>query len=225
MTASVAVAENMPSRAIITALRHASSGLWYYAGVCATKKRSMAGWLPSSLPQQILFQRNLVQHVIVGSTVGHVQQVLESAMEQVRGGEGGEGGSRSVSLCPRLRGVWFKHVVGCESLRRQFRRMSSIPRALRECLIGKSLVHEELCMRNREVAEHMAGKSVCERLPCHLRDAAGHHVDDQSRWRGLIHEHFRKKCVSVDAVDPDVTRKVWQNRVRMAAHGGKTPWT
>ena len=41
----------------------------------------------------------------------------------------------------------------------------------------------------------LGGKNVNKRLPTALRNAEGHPVEDQSRWRSLIHEHFGKNSV------------------------------
>ena len=49
----------------------------------ATKKKSIVGWVPSSLSQHHDLQHSISQDVVLGSTIGHIQQVLEGAMLQV----------------------------------------------------------------------------------------------------------------------------------------------
>ena len=49
----------------------------------ASERKSMAGWVPSSLSQHHDLQKSISQHVALGSTVGQIQQALENAMHQV----------------------------------------------------------------------------------------------------------------------------------------------
>ena len=43
----------------------------------------MAGWFPQTLPQHHDLQNSISQRTVLGSTVGHIQQVLESVMSEV----------------------------------------------------------------------------------------------------------------------------------------------
>ena len=63
--------------------------------------------------------------------------------------------------------------------------------------IQKRLVNElrvKVASERKLAALHaLGGTNVNKRLPSALRNAEGRPVEDQSRWRSLIHEHFREK--------------------------------
>ena len=81
--ASVAVSEDVHLRSdhkpLCVSLRRVDGVMLEFA----RKKRSLAGWVPASLSQQHEFQNSIARHVVLGSTIGHIQQVLESAMLHV----------------------------------------------------------------------------------------------------------------------------------------------
>ena len=100
------------------------------------------------------------------------------------------------------------------------------------------MVFEELRRQKRVVAElraqvaagrilssvrRITSKDISKRQPYSLRDAEGQQVEDQSRWGDIVHEHFKEKFKSDDAVNPETTRRMWRHRVRMAIQNGHSP--
>ena len=100
------------------------------------------------------------------------------------------------------------------------------------------MVFEELRRQKRIVAElraqvaagrilssvrRITSKVISKRQPYSLRDAEGQQVEDQSRWGDIVHEHFKEKFKSDDAVNPQNRRRIWRHRVRMAIQNGHSP--
>ena len=73
--ASVSVFENLHLRTdhipLCVSRRHVDGVMLEFA----RKTRSLAGWVPVSLSQHHEFQNFIARHVVLGSTIGHIQRV------------------------------------------------------------------------------------------------------------------------------------------------------
>ena len=158
--ASVAIAEDRHSRSdhkplCVTRRQLAGTMLEF-----ARKRKIMAGWFPPSLSQHLDFPKSISQHMVLGSSVGHIQQVLESVMRQVEK-------ERSLEVCePMTDAERCLHTARCEL--REFASSGSV-HDLNTSSLGKlspheSMVHDELRMRKRAVADLKARVAAERRL-------------------------------------------------------------
>ena len=77
--------------------------------------------------------------------------------------------------------------------------------------------------RRHASLRQLSSKVISKRQPNSLRDSEGQHVQDQSRWGDLVHEHFQNKFRCDDVQDPETTRRIWRKRVRSAVQWGCSP--
>ena len=200
----------------------------------ARKKKPMAGWFPQTLSQHHDLQISISQRTHLGSTVGQIQQVFESVMSEVDA-------ERPSQICDPL-----TDTEKCfDSARRDLQTLvsSGSSQAFNSSSLGVMQPHELLTfeeiqrqkrivvdLRAKVAAERrlltlrrLSSKVINKRMPSPLRDSTGQHVQDQSRWGHLIHEHFQKKS---DATTPRILRPrgaFWRTRVRYAVQRGLPP--
>ena len=181
----------------------------------AKKKKTMAGWFPQTLSQHHDLQISVSQRTHLGSTVGQIQQVLESVMSEVE--------AERLSQCfEPLSDTEIRFDNARRDLQILISSLSS--QALNSSSLGAMQPHEllsfeEIQRQKRTVADlrakvaaerrlltlrRLSSKVNNKRMPSFLRDSTGQQVQDQSRWGHLVHEHFvRKKS---DATMPRIPR-------------------
>ena len=199
----------------------------------AKKKKTMASWFPQTLSQHHATQISVSQRTHLGSTVGQIQQVLESVMSEVEA-------ERLSQCCEPLSDTDIRFDNARRDLQILISSLSS--QALNSSSLGAMQPHEllsfEEIQRHKRTVADLRAKVAAERrlltlrrlsstvnnkrMPSFLRDSTGQQVQDQSRWGHFVHEHFQKIGCD-DAQDPETTRRIWRTRVLCAVQRGLSP--
>ena len=194
----------------------------------------MTGWVPQTLSQHHDLQISTSHCTPLGSTVGLIQQVLESVMCEVDA-------ERLSQTCDPMTDIEKRFDTARRNLRTLISSVSL--QAFNSSSLGEMQPHESMTFEGLQRQKHtvadlrakvaaerilltlrrLSSKVTNKRLPNSLRDSEGRQVQDQSRWGHLVHEHFQKKFGCDDAQDPETTRRIWRTRVRYAVQRGFAP--
>ena len=186
-TANAAIAEDMHSRSDHKPLCLTRSQVPGVMLEFARKKKLLAGWIPQTLSQHHGLQISISQRTPLGSTVGPIQQVLESAMCEVDA-------ERQSQTCDPM-----TDIEKCfDTARRDLRTLASSvslqafnSSSLGEMQSNESMTYEEL-QRQKHIVADLRAKVAAERrllalrrlsskvtnkwMPSSLRDSEGRHV-------------------------------------------------
>ena len=155
----------------------------------AKKKKTMAGWFPQTLSQHHDLQISVSQRTHLGSTVGQIQQVLESVMSEVEA-------ERLSQCCEPLSDTEIRFDSERRDLQILISSLSS--QALNSSSLGAMQPHEllsfeEIQRQKRTVADlrakvaaerrlltlrWLSSKVNNKRMPSFLRDSTGQQVQD-----------------------------------------------